>query len=88
MAEQKVKFKGNKNQIFVIGKTAFSAGVWHIVTHEQIQRIVKFGLVDIFEFNPPLADVTRFEEEKPAEEEKPKRRRRKKKEKVEEEADE
>ena len=83
---QKVKFKGEKNQIFSIGNESFPAGVWKVAKPGQIAILVEADITNMFEFNPPLNfdTFTAMGEEKPAEDEKPKRRRRRKKQETEE----
>lgn len=75
--EQKVKFKGESNQIYHIGRKAFPSNVWITVTPDELAHFTQENVHKLFVFDPPI-DFSVLAVE-PVEEKKPRRRSKKKK---------
>jgi hypothetical protein len=75
-SEQKVKFKGESNQIYHIGRKAFPPNVWIVVSPGELEHLVQTNVRQLFVFEPPI-DFSLLADE-PVEEKKSRRRAKKK----------
>jgi hypothetical protein len=52
--EQKVKFKGESNQIYHIGQKSFPLNVWLAVTPDELEHLTQPLVRQLFVFDPPI----------------------------------
>lgn len=81
--EQKVKFKGESNQVYHIGRKSFPSNVWITVTPDELTHLVQDNVRQLFVFEPPI-DFSALKVEELVKEKKSRRKKKKKESKEEE----